>query len=694
MSKKNCLHSLGFQYILEISILIIFVCITLSTLIYNYVRKSDVAQITGSMAKRSGDIGKLVDYEINSYIQHVEDIAQRPEIQSMDFTQQRPVLIAEAKRIGFERFQVGDLNGDVISTTGERANAADRPFYKQALAGKSNISDVLYARIDLKMVIVVSCPIYNNEGKIAGVLSGVTSARKLNDILSSVRLDYEGSSFIINKTGQKMAGIDYTKATVLDNDLEKKDTASLSGLITAEKQMIAEKEGLCTFENNNKMYYLTFTGINHGEWILGIYQNKKEALGSLSKLFSTIKLLTICFIIIGIIAGFLPEKQLKPLESLGTSITGIASGNADLTKRIDLKSKNEIGTVVSGFNRFVAKLQSIMQELKQSKSILSDAGKTLQASTEDTAAEITQILSNIDSVSGQITNQSASVEETAGAVNEIASNIASLEKMIETQSAGVTQASAAVEEMVGNITSVNVSIGKMAESFGGLQQNTQNGIKKQEEINERILIIADQSKMLKEANSAISNIAEQTNLLAMNAAIEAAHAGEAGKGFSVVSDEIRKLSETSSSQSKTIGDELKKIEDSIKGVVSVSKESKEVFTQVSLHIKDTDELVHQIQRAMSEQQEGSKQINQALHDMNGSTSEVRSASAEMSAGNKAILEEVKRLQDTTVVMKDSVGEMSLGAKKIHKTGSSLRDISENMEQTIQNIGNQIDMFKV
>ena len=399
-------------------------------------------------------------------------------------------------------------------------------------------------------------------------------------------------------------------------------------------------------------------------------------------------------VVLVIVATILLKMLLKPLNGVKDTLNNISSGDADLTKRIELKSQDEIGDVVNGFNKFAGKLQTIIGDVKGSKDELMVAGENLSGATQDTASSITEIIANIESMKHQIDTQNQSVNQTAGAVNEIASNIESLERMIESQSSGVTQASAAVEQMIGNISSVNASMEKMAGSFNELRTNSQVGIQKQKAVNDRISEIETQSQMLQEANVAIASIASQTNLLAMNAATEAAHAGEAGKGFAVVADEIRKLSETSSAQSKTIGDQLNNIKDSISSVVSASGESAVAFEAVSKKLEQTDALVMQIKAAMEEQNEGSHQITEALHNMNDSTVEVRNASNEMSEGNKMILKEVQMLQNAAMTMSQSMEEMAVGARKINETGAALTEVAGQMNSSINKIGEQVDQFKV
>ncbi len=372
----------------------------------------------------------------------------------------------------------------------------------------------------------------------------------------------------------------------------------------------------------------------------------------------------------------------------------LSAGDADLTKRVKLLVRDEIGDLIIHFDLFCDKLQTIVREVKQSKGVLESTGNDLSASTEDTVSAITQIIANIDSISGQIENQTRSVDQTADAVDEITGNVSSLDHMIESQSSGVAQASAAVEQMVGNIASVNRSVDKMATSFESLESDAKTGFAKQQDVNDRIKQIEEQSQMLQEANLAISSIAEQTNLLAMNAAIEAAHAGEAGKGFSVVADEIRKLSETSSSQSKTIGDQLKKIQDSISEVVTASQETSAAFTSVSSKIQETDQLVVQIKAAMEEQNSGSRQISQALKSMNDSTVEVQKSSKMMSQMSNKITREMASLKDVATNMKDGMDEMGNGARKINETGTALGEISQQVQDSIAKIGGQIDLLKV
>ena len=435
-----------------------------------------------------------------------------------------------------------------------------------------------------------------------------------------------------------------------------------------------------------------------GNFMTTLYLGKE--LSALDKItfdiFSAIIVATLIIaaaVILALIA-IISKRIMTPLKQVVKAVSDLSGGEANLSTRLVIESRDEFAEVGKSVNTFIQMIQEIVVQLKEAQSSLESIGQNLAGTAQEAASATSEIMANITSVRKQTDNQSSAVDNTKNVLQTETQSIGELSQLVDSQVAAITQSSAAIEQMLGNITSVTASVRKMADSFGTLEGTVTDGKTKLGDVDLKVTEIADESKMLLEANKLIAKIASETNLLAMNAAIEAAHAGRAGEGFSVVAQEIRKLAETSAKQSKSINAELKQVSTSIADVVALSKKSGAAFEAIIAQLGSTDEILHEIDGAMSEQENASKEIFKALGDMKNKSVEVGDKFGDVSRGIEEVARDMDTVFQVSSAIQGSMDEMSAGAGEISGATQNVSNLADKTQENIAVMQEKLGMFQV
>jgi methyl-accepting chemotaxis protein len=449
--------------------------------------------------------------------------------------------------------------------------------------------------------------------------------------------------------------------------------------------------------NNGRMFYSYpfFIGNMKSSWTVLSSVPEKTVLKEVSDLTRlTILIAAISIIITAVIIFFIANSVTKPIVFVSNTLKDISEGEGDLTKTVNISSKDEVGDLARYFNATLGKIKGLVVIIKTQAVALFDIGNELASNMTETAAAINQITSNIQSLKQQTVNQSASVTETNATMEQITENIETLNGHINQQTNSVSQSSSAVEEMLANIQSVTGTLTRNVENVKTLTEASEVGRSGLQDVASDIQQIARDSEGLLEINAVMENIASQTNLLSMNAAIEAAHAGEAGKGFAVVADEIRKLAESSSEQSKTISSVLKKIKDSIDKITRSTDAVLNKFEAIDSGVRTVSDQEENIRNAMEEQSQGSQQILESVSKLNELTHQVKNGAEEMLQGAKEVIGESKNLAHVTQELTNGMNEMATGADQINVAVTRVNEISGQNKENIDVLVKEVSRFKV
>ncbi len=609
------------------------------------------------------EIAGKVRLEINGYLNEpitvLKTVAVNPVISRLDVVQAKALLVQIQKVQSGMSLTLDDVKGNQVARGDnvQLVNVWDRAYFQSAIKGNEiTISEVNFAKNSNQFVVTLAIPVRGGDNNsIAGVVQGSIPLTKVSEFVT--KLSANGTiAYVIDGAGKVLAHPDANLV---------KDRVDMSTQPFVKTALAEKKSGSSIVEDSVAGKRLVTYDYDPGTgWLICLevpYTVITDKTHSLILILSIVTLVVLA--IVGILVFFIAKRFSEPIIKMQKFASQIALG--DLSKKIDVCSRDEIGLLAKAFNTMVGNLKQLIGQMQGGAQQVAAASEELTASAEHSAQAVNLVTASIAEVAQGADKQYHVLRDVAVVTDKMSVDI----KQVAINAQAVSeQSTKAVDTAKKGGKAIELAVKQMSE----LVQTVNTSARVVDQLGER-------SKEIGQIVDSISEIAGQTNLLALNAAIEAARAGEQGRGFAVVAEEVRRLAEQSEGAAKQIAILIGGIQgETNKAVASMDQGTQEVTVGT---------------KVVNEAGESFKEIIELITGLADQTVEISTAIQYLSDGSQKMVSSVQYIDE---LAKSAIGETQSVSAATEEQSASMEEIAsatQNLAKMAQDLQDAVNKFR-
>ncbi|MBD3895089.1 HAMP domain-containing protein [Halomonas sp. ML-15] len=479
-----------------------------------------------------------------------------------------------------ESFYFADASGDTVTHTGATTDITERDYFQTLVTQGTQdrlLADPVISLISGEPTAIIAETIFDDAGNRVGLLGITLSMAAVSEITSAIDVGDGSYGWMIDSEGTVVAHPEEDARMTLN--LAQADQHGYAGMDTLGQTMLAGEAGMGQVglpdgDHNAVMWH----PIDGTPWVAGVNVPATTFTAVTTQLLRTLLIagvLTLAVLLV--IVAVAARRALAPIKHTAAAMADIAAGKGDLTRRLEVRSHDEVGELAVQFNAFVERMQSTLREVRgNAQTVLSGASDIADGTHE---------------LSSRTEQAAANLQQTSASMEEIHSTVAH-----------TSQASEQANGLAGEAASA-----------------TQRGTTAMDQMETKMAAISDSAKRISEIIGLIDSIAFQTNILALNASVEAARAGEQGRGFAVVAGEVRTLASRSADAARDIRKLIDASVNHTQEGSGIAKDAAERMQEIRHSITQVSDVIAEIAAGAREQTSGIDQINTAVAEMDTMT---------------------------------------------------------------------------